>query len=475
MIGLKNILRNAVSGMSASQVGLTTVGHNIANAGVEGYSRQQVHLGTRDPLRVVAGTQEMSQIGQGARVGNIMRAHDSFIEGQIMRDRLGKGFHGGRQQALAILERLVDNGASPTIGDRLDDFFNSLSELSQNPSSLGTREMVLESADRLASSFESMAVESREVQESIDRELREHVDKINSLADIVSQMNVAAGSIEASGKMANDFRDRRDQAIRELSDLIDIRVNAMPSGGHAISLANGFSLVQGDAVARLQLTPDPANNGLFGVEHVSTSGVVTDITRRLNQGEVGGLLDVRDRIVPTHMLEVDTLAFNINQEVNTIHQAGFGLDGVGNRDLFTQIAGIPGAALAMRLDPAIAGSPDQLAAATDPLAVPGDNRNLQDLVSIRDSRLPGLGSVTFTSYYAEIVRSVGSEVAQNTRNLDVQEARFNQSEALRNSIEGVSIDDEMVDLTRFQKHFEASARVMDTVNRLMDEIMSLVR
>ena len=284
----QNILRNAVSGMAASQVGLTTVGHNIANAGVEGYSRRQVQLGTRDPLRIVAGTQEMSQLGQGTRVGNIMRAHDSFIEGQIMRDRLGKGFHGGRQQALAVLERLVDNGASPTIGDRLDEFFNSLSELSQNPSSLGNREVVLESADRLASSFEAMAVESREVQESIDRELREHVDKINFLADTVSQMNVAAGSIEASGKMANDFRDRRDQAIRELSDLVDIRVNAMPSGGYAISLANGFSLVQGEAVSRVQLTPDPANNGLLGVEHVAPSGVVTDITRRLTQEKSAG-------------------------------------------------------------------------------------------------------------------------------------------------------------------------------------------
>ena len=180
-------------------------------------------------------------------------------------------------------------------------------------------------------------------------------------------------------------------------------------------------------------------------------------------------------MIPTHMNDVDTLAFNINQEVNAVHQGGFGLDGVGNRNLLPPVAAVAGAALAMRLDPAIAGSPEQLAAATDPLSVPGDNRNLQDLVSLRDNRLPGLGTVTFTSYYAEIVRGVGSEVAQNTRNLDLQEARFEQSEALRTSIEGVSIDDEMVDLTRFQKHFEASARVMDTVNRLMDEIMSLVR
>ena len=258
MIGLKNILRNAVSGMAVSQVGLTTVGHNIANADVEGFSRQQVHMGTRDPLRIVAGTQEMSQLGQGARVDNIMRAHDTFIERQILRDRLGKGFYGGRKQALSILERLVDNGVSPTIGKRLDEFFNSVRELSQDPSSSGLRENVLENADRLANSFNSMAVEAREVQEAVDRQLQEHVDKINFLADTISQMNVAAGSIEASGKMANDFRDRRDQAIRELSDLIDIRATALPSGGYAVSLANGFSLVQGEVTAELQLTPDPA-------------------------------------------------------------------------------------------------------------------------------------------------------------------------------------------------------------------------
>ena len=175
------------------------------------------------------------------------------------------------------------------------------------------------------------------------------------------------------------------------------------------------------------------------------------------------------------MQEVDELAFNVAQEVNAVHRAGFGLDAVGGRDLFVPIVAVAGAALDMRVEAGVMADPDQLAAATDPLSVPGDNRNLIALTGLQVTRQAALGNVSFNSYFSEIVRGIGSAVSQNDQNSDLHEARFAQSEALRASVEGVSIDDEMVDLTRFQKHFEASARVMDTVNRLMDEIMSLVR
>ena len=162
---------------------------------------------------------------------------------------------------------------------------------------------------------------------------------------------------------------------------------------------------------------------------MSATGVVSDITNRLQQGEVGGLLDVRDRLIPEYMQEVDELAFNVAQEVNAVHRAGFGLDAVGGRDLFVPIAAVAGAALDMRVEAGVMADPDQLAAATDPLSVPGDNRNLIALTGSQVTRQAALGNVSFNSYFSEIVRGIGSAVSQNDQNSDLHEARFAQSEA----------------------------------------------
>ena len=175
------------------------------------------------------------------------------------------------------------------------------------------------------------------------------------------------------------------------------------------------------------------------------------------------------------MADLDNLAVQFSEEVNAVHRAGFGLDGVGGRDFFTPIPGGVGGASAMQVEASIVANPDEIAAATDAAAVPGDNRNLHELADLQLASVAGLGNSTFSQFFGELTRSVGYTVENNANFAEIHSARYDQSDALRESIEGVSLDDEMVDLSRFQKHFEASARVMSTVNRLMDEVLQLVR
>jgi len=475
MLGLKNTLWNTVSGMNVSQAGLSTVGHNLANADTEGYSRQKVHIGNRGPLQVHTGSEQISQAGQGARVENINRAHSTFLERQLLRDRLDRGFFDGQSGALRLFERLFDEGSSNTVGTAMDDFFNSVRELSQDPSSDGHRDMFLERTRDVTRSFNRVAQDSHRVQEDIDRSLQAKIERINELGEVIRNANARIGSIEAVGLTANDSRDHRDMAVKEIAELANVRVLIHRDGSAQIDLANGFTLVQGTTLASLRTLPDPANGGLRAVQHIGLNGVATDITDSITRGEIGGLLEARDTTIPDRMAEIDNLAFTFTQEVNAIHQGGFGLDGLGGRDLLTPIGAVNGAALAMAVEPGVLANPDQVAAATDPLAVPGDNRNLLRLADLQMARQGVLGDVSLNHFYGEVVRRVGSDVAQNQTYAEFHQARFEQSDALRESIEGVSLDDEMVDLSRYQKHFEASARVMDTVNRLMDEILQLVR
>jgi flagellar hook-associated protein 1 len=475
MLGLKNTLWNSVSGMSTSQAGLSTVGHNIANADTEGYSRQTLQIGSRGPLRIFTGSEQPSQAGQGSQVINITRSHSTFLERQLLRDRLNRGFHEGRRESMQVFESIFDNGASATVGDSIDTFFNSARELSQDPSSPSARRMLVEHAEQVARDFNSAATGAREIQQDIDRTISNRLEKINELARVIAEANARIGNVEATGQSANDFRDHRDQAIKEIAELADVRVFKQESGLVSVDLANGFALVRDQISSTLRALPNPNNDGLSAVQHVSVGGTVSDITGDISFGEIGGLLDLRDNIIPAHMAELDTLAFNLSEEVNAIHRAGFGLDGVDGRNFFTPIVGGQGAAAAIQVEANIVTDPGQIAAATDAAAVPGDNRNIDAITDLQTGKLAALGNTTFGQFFGELTRSAGYAVENNSNFAEVHTARYEQSDALRESIEGVSLDDEMVDLSRYQKHFEASARVMSTVNRLMDEILQLVR
>jgi len=471
MVGLRAAFVTSLSGLRTSQTALATISHNIANADTVGYSRQRIETEARRAVRFGA----VGYIGQGVDVGNITRADARFLELQVMRDRTLSGFYNGREETLAIFERLYAEGATPTLGGALDDFFNAARELSQDPSSFGTRSAFANAVEGVARTFRTLATDAQIVQSGIDDDLSANLDRVNQLGRKIAEMNARIVSGEVGGEQANDFRDQRDLAIRELSELVDVNVLPQKNGTVSVEIAGRYNLVQEDFAATLEGVPDPANNGLLAVEYVGATGQRVDITARLDEGAIGGFLDVRDRIIAQQLQQLDQLASTFVAEVNAVHQAGFGLDGVGGRDLFVPLGGVQFAAANVRVDPAILADPGLIAAATDPLAVPGDARNLQALADLQYQAHPVLGDVGFNRYYAELLHQVGTEAATNNDRAIFHAVRADQSESLRESVEGVSIDDEMIELTRYQKHFEANSKVISTVESLLDTLMQIIR
>jgi flagellar hook-associated protein 1 FlgK len=214
---------------------------------------------------------------------------------------------------------------------------------------------------------------------------------------------------------------------------------------------------------------------LLDIEHVGINGQITNLTAVLTSGEVGGLVDVRDNVLGQQLTALDTLAFTFASAVNAQHAAGFGLDGLTGRALFLAPVPAPGTAANLSIDPLITGNPNFVAASQTAITVPGDNRNMQAIANLQNLAQAGLGNVTFNRSYGQIVHQIGLAAEDNSIRRDVTQAKSEQSEKLRASVEGVSIDDEMIDLTRFQKHFEANSRVVTTVNQLLDSILQLIR
>lgn len=469
-MGLRAAFNNSQTGLRVAQTGLGVVAHNLANADTDGYSRQRAHMEAYDPARVGSSR----HAGLGARVRLVARVHAQHLERQENRDRTLRGFHEGRTHVLASMERMFSPDSGPMIGDRLDGFFNAARELSQHPDSFGMRATFVETARNVAESFNLTARDLRQVQEGIDDDLRAKATRINELSALIGEMNARIVVTQADGSMANDFLDRRDQAVRELSELTDLRTHPQKDGTLTVETSRGYALVVGDQSATLEAVPNAANNGLLSLELVGFTGQRLDITAQLNRGEVGGLLDARDRIVAGQIDNLDQLAFEFANAVNAAHQAGFGMDGVGGRDLFTAPAGQAFAAANLSLDAAIDADPNRVAAATDAALVSGDNRNAMALADLQDADLANIGT-NANERFADMLAIIGKEVSVNAERAEIHDVRVNQSEGLRESVEGVSVDDEMLDLTRFQKHFEASSRVINTVNQLLDSLMNLLR
>ncbi|MGB0647436.1 MAG: flagellar hook-associated protein FlgK [Bradymonadia bacterium] len=473
MTSLIGTLMSSASGMRAGQSGLATVSHNIANADTEGYSRQSVRLAASAPTKVM-GKGQGGLLGQGSHVDTVDRAQARFMEAQVMRDRMNYGYFRGRMAPLENFELTFDNGTDSTISDRMQQFFDAVTELSQDPASASARNGFLEASQQAARSFRTVSLDVQAGREQVDQVIEDRLNKVNSLSKRISELNVQVASTRKTGGNASDYEDRREQAMRELGELVDIRFSYRPNGAVGVETAGGFPLVRDDQSAMLSGVPNAANDGLIDVVHTSFNGQATVINEALSEGEVTGLLRSRDDIMGARRNELDQLAFEFASEVNAVHRQGFGLDGVDGRDLFVQPLVAADAAQNLEVEAAIEADTDLIGAAQDPTLLPGDNRNLFVLADLQNQRSVNLGNQSYNAFFSEMVRGIGNEVQQNTFDAEFAEIRLAQSDAMRDSIEGVNVDDELVDLTRFQKHFQANTRVLDTANRLMDEIMRMI-
>ena len=465
-------LHVGASGLRVSQAGLATVGHNIANADVEGYSRQRAELEANRPS--VLGYHP-SYFGNGAGVMTVGRANDEFYERQSRLDATAVGFYEGRADTLNAVERLYGGATDPDLGGAFDAFFNTARELTQEPDDLSVRRSFLQAAQGIATAFNTLDREIRAVQRGIDDTLSDKMNRVNDLAKTIAEMNAKVVAGELDDRQANDFRDTRDQAIRELSKLIDVNTMTQPDGSVTVEIQRGNALVQGNQAARLQGTPNAANGGLLDVEYVGFNNTIVNLTQVINRGEIGGLLDVRDQRLAQDLTTLDTLAQTFATSVNVQHQAGFGLDGVNNRPLFLAPVPPPGTAANLTVDPLMLANPDFVAASQGAATLPGDNRNMQLLADLQNAPQLALGNVTFNRRYGQMLHDVGLTASDNTRRLNVSKVKAEQSEGLRESVEGVSIDDEMIELTKFQKHFEANSKIISTVDQLLDTVMQLIR
>jgi len=482
MAGLFNALNSAKTSLEVNQKSIEIIGNNISNVNTEGYSRQKAEFETYPAMNFGDFF-----IGQGVKISDVSREHDVFIDQQIKQKAVDFGMQDALTRPLSELER-VFNITEDNISTDIDTFFDSLQELSADPSDLVQRNNVILQGEVLATSFNNSVEELNSIKENINNTIVSKLDNVNSQIREIADLNDRIYSIEIHGQTANSARDQRDMVAKDLAKTLGAQSYEDSRGMLSVQLPGGLPLVQGNMA--MSISADVSGSSLDLQLHAG--GVTRDIGLNNLGGEFKGLVDIRDNFIPELNEDLDKLAYELSVQVNLQHQAGGGLDSSTGNLFFnmppnyspsppnppptsTEYAG------AARQIEVVITDPRQIAAgaAPDPgpppgTVAPGDNRNALTLSNIADTYLID-GSDSFNSLYGKIAAKVGVESNQNQLSKKGAEDALNQLENFRDGLVGVSLEEEMISLIQFQRGFESSAKFLSTVDEMMSTIINIKR
>ena len=466
MGGLLSSLNTAKSSLSANQKAVEVIGNNIANVNTPGYSRETPTL-TPYPSLLQGGF----FVGQGVNVTGIARAQDTFLTGQINDQSAALGEQSSQSTPLAQLEQIF-SVSNNNLSTQVDDFFSSWQSLSENPSGATERNQVILQGQNLAQAFNSTSQQLDSATASINSDITSRIDNLNAQLKQVAALNSRIQQVESAGQSDNSDRDQRDQLIQGLSQSLGVKASTS-DGTISLSLPNGLPLVQGGMYNQLTTSLDASNNVQL---NINLSGNDVALDQNSVGGEMKGLLSVRDTTIPALKDQLDTLAYNLSTSVNTQQQSGAGLNSGATPAFFTNLASQSGAAA--QISVAITDSNDVAAGAHQDgaggtqAAASGDNTNALAMFNLGSATISGLND-TFDGYYSQIVSDVGVKTQSNTTAISGAQDSLTQLQNLRDSVAGVSVDDEMVTLIQYQQGYQASAQYLTTVNQMMDTLLSL--
>jgi flagellar hook-associated protein 1 FlgK len=329
------------SALTSMQRAIATTGHNIANVNTEGYSRQEVLLGTRSPEKV-----GQVEIGTGVEVSNIRRAHDSFL----MRDVQTRSGSNGYFQLYAETAQSVDGllaDPSTGIAPAMNKFFAAMEAVAANPSSAPERQVLLSEAQMLTQRFNYVDTRLSEFAGQLNTRMANMTDDINALATDIAQLNESIVALNTESRGApNDLLDRRDQAITDLSKLIGVQTTKQDNGAINVMVGRGQRLVIGNSAEQLRMTLPAAQDGPSRLYLSVPSGAESEVTSKLTGGELGGALDAGAKLINKARREVGLLAIGITETFNRQHSQGSDLNGDQGEAFF------------QNLDAAVTGSRD---------------------------------------------------------------------------------------------------------------------
>ncbi len=474
-MSIGSILNQVRSGMNAQQIAMQTASQNISNAKTVGYSRETVNLTAAQPSVFSYGS-----VGTGVRVASITRARDALLDTTFRSDSAASSAADTTNQALTQVQSILNEPSDNGLSASLDAFWSSWGNLANDPTNGPAKSVVREAGADVASTLNRFASQLDSLDHDNRVSLAADVAQVNSLSTQIAALNKQIVAAESNGTTANDLRDQRDNLLDQTAKLI---------GGQTVDRANGSTavyvggrvLVDGTAVYSLQM-----NNGQPPTVSFSGSTAAIDGAG----GSIGAEISISATTIPTVMQSLDSLASGIVQTVNGIHAAGTVYTGTppvgapaGNFFDVTNPAptGVDPllTARGIRIVPSLTAA--DVTASGGTATGPGNNDVATALAALNTTavtlNLPGAQTTTasFGDFYNQTVADVATATRQAQDDSTVQTTLTSNADTQRQSVSGVSTDEELINVIQHQQAYQAAARLVSVVNDMAQTLIDLGR
>jgi flagellar hook-associated protein 1 FlgK len=461
MSTLSSILNIGRGALQAQQKAISVTGNNIANVNTPGYTRQRADLVNGEAISDTPG-----QMGGGVKVAAVQRMYDRFITGEIRGESQELGEWEARSQIQDRLEIVFNEAEDDGLNKTMHEFWNAWQDLTSNPAGSVERSNLISRSQDMADRFRGMAADLDSIAAEVEGRIGQAVVDINEAAQKIARLNDSIRRAENLGQEPNDLKDQRDEALKALSRLAD--VSTVEDGSVIDVTLGGRTLVEGGVSWDLSYdgadfaTTDPDSGTVWPIAH-------EDIT----SGTLGGLLTMKNDVIPDYKNRLDELAGEIIDAVNTQHVAGKDLYGNNPADIFFDAASANPAA-DMSVNQAVIDDHNLIAAAGGSEAIPGGGGNALAIADLAYQPLMNGNTENFSDFYTGLVADVGNDTRGANSRRDLQQTTMMQLEAYREEISGVSLDEEMVNLVQFQNAYAAAAKLISATDELLDTLINMV-
>ncbi len=457
MSTLSNILEQGRRALQVQQLAMQVIGHNTTNAGTVGYSRRRLDLETAPP-----GETGMWDTGSGVDVLRLARVRDRLLDSQIRGETSVASYWSEREDRLGRVEEVFNALGDNNLGKLMDDFWSGWHDLANDPESMAPRYALRDRAGALVSSLKRVHQNLAQQIEDTNARIGDAVNGMNDLTSAIADLNVRISRAELSGQEASDLRDSRDLLVEQLAQIADISVQDQSDGSINVYIG-GQIIVQRDMAVRVnadETTSDPKR------KYNLTLGS-SPLTWNPMGGELGALIEQRDVELPGMIAMLDQFARELSSSINELHMQGYGLNGSQGQEFFR--VGAMGVA-DLALSATIMDDPANIAAASGANA-PGDNSMALAIAQLQHST--SIDGVTLDQWLRNIPLEAGSRRAAAIQQRDIENAVLENAVNRRASISGVSLDEEMARLLESQKAYEAAAKIVQTVDEMMQTVINL--
>jgi len=453
-------LNTALSALRYQQSALDIASTNIANASTDGYVRRRVVAQTVGAAASPAVWARSNEIGSGVQQGGVERFADALLDTRVRREHARQSYLDLRAAALARVETGIAEPGDSGVAAAISRFRSSLHDLVNAPGSDAARSAVLSAGSILTDAFN---LQNRNiVDEAGDQRARlvSTVQEINDVSEQLASTNHVIASSTAGGSDLATLYDTRDQLALRLSELTGAEGTIAADGTMDVTL-NGATLVSGSKASKLSLTGGVNPDGTAGVGSVQLTATAPDGTSTVLSGalsgEAGATIQLIDVDLPDYAANLHQLMSDLATQVNAAHRAGYDKTGAPGGDFFTY-------------DPSDPSSPLTVAITDTSLVAASGIGGSANLDASNADKISA--SIKIEDAYQQLVNRFGTSVASAERLSLNQQAMTSQVDGAREQLAGVSIDEETVNMVMAQRSYEAAARVMTTVDEMLDTLIN---